>query len=249
MFSSVKPLLSPSTPTQNTRTREESLGTTQTGDLVRGWSLFPPAPVRTAVFFCFVGLPLHERGKHARLLSSIRNTLLVRTHTSFPTPKQVKVIHKWPRPPLFSGGGGGPAAAAAAAAGHLPPPCLSWGPPQPSAARAQAPPMALLARGWGNSIQILAATRVDAGGRGGAGAGRGGARWPGLAVVKELSASAPVVAVEWLREQVIGGGVGRRNFIDGSLCPDDVVYPRTNVAVELLLSYGSLDRRRGLRPW
>lgn len=56
--------------------------------------------------------------------------------------------------------------------------------------------MALLARGWGNSIQILAATRVvgDAGG--------GVTRWPGLAVVKELSASAPVVAVEWLREQV-----------------------------------------------
>lgn len=66
--------------------------------------------------------------------------------------------------------------------------------------------MALLARGWGNSIQILAATRVDAGGRAGAGAGRGGAgRWPSLAVVKELSASAPVVAVEWLREQVKAG--------------------------------------------
>ncbi|CAN0436700.1 unnamed protein product, partial [Hapterophycus canaliculatus] len=93
---------------------------------------------------------------------------------------------------------------------HVPPPCLSWGPPQPSAARAGAPPMALLARGWGNSIQILAATRVDVGdagsiggggGMGGAGAGKKGVRWPGLAVVKELSASAPVVAVEWLREQ------------------------------------------------
>lgn len=70
--------------------------------------------------------------------------------------------------------------------------------------------MALLARGWGNSIQILAATRVDpgsggggsVGGGGGGGGGRGGStKWPSLAVVKELSASAPVVAVEWLREQ------------------------------------------------
>lgn len=59
--------------------------------------------------------------------------------------------------------------------------------------------MALLARGWGNSIQILAATRADLGTGGGS---RGDFRWPKLAVAKELSASAPVVAVEWLREQV-----------------------------------------------
>lgn len=79
--------------------------------------------------------------------------------------------------------------------------------------------MALLARGWGNSIQILAATRIDVGdqtisgggvraggwrdggGVGGSGGGKA-VKWPSLAVVKELSASAPVVAVEWLREQV-----------------------------------------------
>lgn len=119
---------------------------------------------------------------------------------------QVKVIHKWPRPPLLSAAGGAaasPGAAAAVAADHLPSPCLSWGPPQPSAARAGAPSMALLARGWGNSIQVLAATRVAADAGGGGGAGKGGTtRWPRLAVVKELSASAPVVAVEWLREQV-----------------------------------------------
>lgn len=136
---------------------------------------------------------------------------------------QVKVIHKWPRPPLQfpTSAGGGDAA-------ELPPaPCLSWGPPQPSAARPQAPPMALLARGWGSSIQILSATvtatRVDfwtGGGVGygsiaasgmaaaaaaGAGAGGGNAsgfQWPSLVVLKELSASAPVVAVEWLRDQV-----------------------------------------------
>lgn len=112
---------------------------------------------------------------------------------------QVKVIHKWPRPLLPRG-----------AVEQVPPPCLSWGPPQPSAARAHAPPMALLARGWSNSIQILAAMRVDAGGVGGGRRGGwkeggvAGARvgWPSLAVVKELSASAPVVAVEWLGEQV-----------------------------------------------
>lgn len=71
--------------------------------------------------------------------------------------------------------------------------------------------MALLARGWGNSIQIMAATRVDAGGGDGGGgsipgSGRSGAgtgpMWPRLEVVKELSASAAVVAVEWLQEQV-----------------------------------------------
>lgn len=75
--------------------------------------------------------------------------------------------------------------------------------------------MSLLARGWGNTIQILAATRVvdvsggsgagaggGSGGREGAGRGQRGALWPSLAVVKELSASAAVVAVEWLREQV-----------------------------------------------
>lgn len=82
--------------------------------------------------------------------------------------------------------------------------------------------MVLLARGWGNSIQILAATRVAAD-TGGGGAGKGGARWPRLAVVKELSASAPVVAVEWLREQVRGGdGRGREErrprFLTRGLC-------------------------------
>eukprot|EP00752_Nemacystus_decipiens_P007971 g7124.t1 len=128
-------------------------------------------------------------------MSSWKNTFIVGIYP------EVKVIHKWPRPPLFSAAGG---AGAAAAADHVPPPCLSWGPPQPSAARAGAPSMALLARGWGNSIQILAATRAaaDTGGGGGA-AGKVATRWPGLAVVKELSASAPVVAVEWLREQVL----------------------------------------------
>eukprot|EP00903_Cladosiphon_okamuranus_P007783 g7532.t1 len=138
-------------------------------------------------------------------MSSWKNTFLVGIYP------EVKVIHKWPRPPLFSAAGraaaasGATAAAvAAAAADHLPPPCLSWGPPQPSAARAGAPSMALLARGWGNSIQILAATRLAADAGGGGGAGKGGTtRWPWLAVVKELSASAPVVAVEWLREQVL----------------------------------------------
>lgn len=72
--------------------------------------------------------------------------------------------------------------------------------------------MALLARGWGNTIQILAATRVDigvddSGGNNGGGVERsgyqGGGRvmWPQLGVAKEISASAPVVAVEWLQEQ------------------------------------------------
>lgn len=75
--------------------------------------------------------------------------------------------------------------------------------------------MALLARGWGNAIQILAATRVGVGGaEGGAppgSLGRAGsgtrASWPRLDVVKELSASASVVAVEWLREQASGRSI------------------------------------------
>ncbi|CAM9755293.1 unnamed protein product, partial [Scytosiphon promiscuus] len=103
------------------------------------------------------------------------------------------------------------------------------GHPQPSAARAGAPPMALLARGWGNSIQILAATRVDVGdaggggGAGGAGAGKKGVRWPGLAVVKELSASAPVVAVEWLREQICLSWGGAYRGVYACPCTDLLV--------------------------
>lgn len=80
--------------------------------------------------------------------------------------------------------------------------------------------MSLLARGWGNCIQLLAATRVDVGGSGGGARGRGGGggaggrvTWPSLAVVKELSASAPVVAVEWLREQVRGMSRTRDRYV------------------------------------
>ncbi|CAN0463681.1 unnamed protein product [Discosporangium mesarthrocarpum] len=140
-------------------------------------------------------------------MSSWKSTFVVGV---FP---EVKVIYKWPRPPAATAAlpqgtpSPSPGASTPGPGGATVfPPCLAWGSPHQLEREGKAPAwVALLARGWGSVIQILEATMGahrpcldEAGG----GVGDGGGLWPRFGVVKELSASAPVVAVEWLQDQV-----------------------------------------------